>query len=131
MGESASPEARHELLQEVYEESHRLTRLVENLLSITRLDAGVLVLDKQWFPLEDVVGSALGRLRNEARGRLITKRLAPDLPLVVLDGVLIEQVLFNLVDNALKYSLRGRLSISPPRPTTKKYWSASPTAARG
>jgi two-component system sensor histidine kinase KdpD len=104
LGEGADPATRQALLGEVYEESNRLTRLVENLLAMTRLDSGVIAVDKQWFPLEDVIGSALGRLRKESRGRVISKHLPPDLPLVPLDGVMIEQVLFNLVDNALKYS---------------------------
>lgn len=104
LGEGADPATRQALLREVYEESDRLTRLVENLLAMTRLDSGVIVVDKQWFPLEDVVGSALRRLRKESGGRVIGKHLPADLPLVPLDGVMVEQVLFNLVDNALKYS---------------------------
>ena len=104
LGEGADAATRRALLGEVYEESNRLTRLVENLLAMTRLDSGVIAVDKQWFPLEDVIGSALGRLRKESGGRVISKYLPPDLPLVPLDGVMVEQVLFNLVDNALKYS---------------------------
>ncbi len=50
------------------EESNRLARLVDNLLSMTRLDAGTIEVEKQWFPLEDVIGSALGRLRKELAG---------------------------------------------------------------
>ena len=104
LGEKAEPATRLEMLGEVYEESDRLARLVENLLAMTRLDSGQMVIDKQWFPLEDVIGSAIGRVKKEGGGRLITKYLPPDLPLVPLDGVMIEQVLFNLLDNALKYS---------------------------
>jgi two-component system, OmpR family, sensor histidine kinase KdpD len=104
MGESADHATRDALLSEVYDESNRLTRLVENLLSMTRLESGVLVIDKQWFPVEDVIGSALRRLRKEIDGRPINKHLPAELPLVPLDGVMIEQVLFNLIDNALKYS---------------------------
>jgi two-component system, OmpR family, sensor histidine kinase KdpD len=104
LGEGADPATRQALLREVYEESNRLTRLVENLLAMTRIDSGVITIDKQWFPLEDVIGSALGRLRTESGGRVIDKHLPTDMPLVPLDGVMIEQVLFNLVDNALKYS---------------------------
>ena len=104
LGEGADAATRQALLGEVYEESNRLARLVENLLAMTRLDSGVIVVDKQWFPLEDVIGSALGRLRKESGQRVIGKHLPADLPLVPLDGVMVEQVLFNLVDNALKYS---------------------------
>ena len=74
---------------------------------MTRFDAGPIKVEKQWFPLEDVVGSALGRLRKELVGRAVNKRTGPDLPLVPLDGVLIEQVLVNLLENALRYSDDG------------------------
>ncbi len=98
---------RDDLLNVIVQESSRLSRLVESLLSMTRLDAGSIKVEKQWFPFEDVVGSALGRLRKELVGRTVNKRLAPDLPLVPLDGVLIEQVLVNLLENALRYSDDG------------------------
>ena len=68
LGESADRAQREALLQEVVEESNRLARLVDNLLSMTRLDAGAIEVEKQWFPLEDVIGSALGRLA-EGTGR--------------------------------------------------------------
>ena len=104
MGDAADEPTRDSLLAEVYDESNRLTRLVENLLSMTRVESGVFGIDKEWIPPEDVVGSALGRLRTETSNRVITKHLSPDLPPVAMDGVLIEQVLFNLLDNAAKYS---------------------------
>ena len=107
MGESADQAQRASLLEEVVEESNRLARLVENLLSMTRLDAGAIDVDKQRFPLEDVIGSALGRLRRDLTGRSVIKDLPPDLPPIPLDGVLVEQVLVNLLENALKYSPDG------------------------
>ena len=95
------------LLREVVEEANRLARLVDNLLSMTQLDAGATAVERQWFPLEDVIGSALGRLRKELAGRVVNKDVAPDLPLLPLDGVLVEQVLVNLLENAVKYSAAG------------------------
>ena len=80
---------------------------------MTRLESGLIVVDKQWFPLEDVIGSALVRLRKDITGRTVDKQIPAQLPLVPLDGVMIEQVLFNLIDNALKYSPAGSpISIS-------------------
>jgi two-component system sensor histidine kinase KdpD len=107
LGSGADPDIRTALLREVHDESDRLTRLVENLLAMTRFDSGVIEVDKQWFPVEDVIGSALGRLRGDGAGRVIEKHIPDDLPVVPLDGVMIEQVLFNLVDNAMKYSDPG------------------------
>jgi two-component system sensor histidine kinase KdpD len=107
LGDGGDAATRHELLKEVWEESNRLARLVDNLLSMTRLDAGSIQVEKQWYPVEDVIGSALGRLRKELAGRKVNKLLPADLPLVPLDGVLIEQVLVNLMENAVRYADPG------------------------
>jgi two-component system sensor histidine kinase KdpD len=107
MGETGDRTKREGLLREIVHESSRLARLVENLLSMTRLESGFINVEKQWFPLEDVIGSALGRLRRELEGRTVDKNLPQDLPLVPLDGVLIEQVLVNILENSLRYSDAG------------------------
>jgi two-component system sensor histidine kinase KdpD len=99
-----SPETRHELASTVADEGERLNRLVSNLLDMTRLESGAVSVHREWQSLEELIGSALGRLDARLAGRAVTVRVSPNLPLVALDGVLIEQALFNLVDNALKYS---------------------------
>jgi two-component system, OmpR family, sensor histidine kinase KdpD len=95
---------RRELLDSVQEEAERLNRLVENLLEMTRLESGSVALRKEWHPIEEVIGAALERLGKRLTDRRITTRVPPDLPLVPIDDVLIEQVLINLLDNALKYT---------------------------
>lgn len=95
---------RQELTQTVYDEAHRLNRLVSNLLEMTRLESGGVQVRKEWYPLEEVVGAALARLDAQLHNHLVTTDLDPDLPLIPLDDVLIEQVLINILENAVKYT---------------------------
>jgi two-component system sensor histidine kinase KdpD len=96
--------ARDELARSIYDEANRLERLVKNLLDMTKLEAGAVQLHKQWHPLDEVVGSALSRLERRLADYEVNTLLPSDLPLVHLDGVLIEQVLINLLENAVKFS---------------------------
>ncbi|HEX6274455.1 MAG TPA: sensor histidine kinase KdpD [Polyangiaceae bacterium] len=103
--------ARLELTTTILEESERLNRLIRNLLDMTRLESGTVRVNKEWLPLEEVVGAALHRLENRLAGREVKVELAPDLLLVPCDAVLIEQVLINLLENATKYA-DGPIEIS-------------------
>jgi two-component system, OmpR family, sensor histidine kinase KdpD len=98
---------RRELLTIAHEEAERLNRLVANLLDITRLEAGAVQVRKEWHSLEEVVGAALTRLERRLADRPVTTQIPADLPLVRLDGVLMEQVLLNLLDNALRHTPPG------------------------
>jgi two-component system sensor histidine kinase KdpD len=98
---------RRELLQMIYEEADRLNRLVSNLLQMTRLESGPIQLDKEWQSLEEVIGVALTRLAERLQAHPLTTHLPEDLPLLPFDSVLVEQVLINLLDNAIKYTLPG------------------------
>jgi two-component system sensor histidine kinase KdpD len=98
---------RRDLLQSIHEEAQRLNHRVRNLLDMTRLEAGAVALDLEWQSLEEVVGAALRRLDGRLAGRPVEVDLPPGLPLVRCDAVLVEQVLVNLVENALKYSPAG------------------------
>lgn len=98
---------RRELTQGIYDEANRLNLLVRNLLDITRLESGAVQVNRAWQPIEEVIGAALTRGEPQLVGRAVTVNLPPDLPLVALDEVLIEQVLINLLENAIKYSPAG------------------------
>lgn len=101
------PLAREELLGTVEDEARRLNRLVGNLLDMSRLESGRLELDRQWQSLEEVVGSAADRLGRLLEGHRLAVRLPADLPLVPMDAVLVEQVLVNLLENAVRHAGPG------------------------
>jgi two-component system sensor histidine kinase KdpD len=103
LGERMTPESRDDLLQSIEEESGRMTRFVANLLDMTRIEAGTLKPKRDWVDVADVVQSAVERTRKHAPGRGIETGIAADLPLIRGDSVLLGQVLFNLLDNAVKY----------------------------
>jgi len=82
----------------------RMSALVANLLDMARLQSGTVQLNRQWLPLQEVVGSALANLDEVLAGREVAVELPAELPLVALDAVLIERVLVNLLENAAKYA---------------------------
>ncbi|MCG3203608.1 MAG: Sensor protein KdpD [Elusimicrobia bacterium] len=92
------------LLQTIQTEGQRLSRLVQNLLEATRLESGAVQIKKERYPLEEIVGSALGRLEKSLHGRKVDVKLPRDLPAVPLDGMLIEQVFINLLENAIRHT---------------------------
>jgi two-component system sensor histidine kinase KdpD len=96
--------SRRELQEAIYEEAVRLNRLVTNLLDMTRLESGSLQLNRDWHSVEELVGSALARLEPGLKDRAVRLTIPADLPLVPVDGVLIEQALVNLLENAIKYA---------------------------
>jgi two-component system sensor histidine kinase KdpD len=83
--------------------AQRMSALVGNLLDMARLQAGGAPLNRQWLPLQEVVGSALASLDEVLAGRALAVALPAELPLVALDAVLMERVLVNLLENAAKY----------------------------
>jgi two-component system sensor histidine kinase KdpD len=89
---------------ELREQAIRLGRTVENLLDMARLRSGRVKLLKAWQPLEEVVGSSVKAVEASFPDPSIRIELAADLPLLEFDGVLIERVLVNLLENAVKYA---------------------------
>jgi len=95
---------RAELIESISEEAERMERLVSNLLDMTRLDSGGVILQSEFFPLEEIVGTALQRLDRQLAKRKVSVDLAEDLPMVHGDEVLLGQLLWNLLENAIKYT---------------------------
>ena len=94
---------RRELAETIADEAQRLHRSIANLLDLTRLESGTLQVHKEWHSVEEVVGAALTRLGPELDGRTIQVSLT-GLPLIPMDDILFEQVVRNLVDNAMRHS---------------------------
>jgi len=101
------PEAGQEMAQALRQEAQRINAMVNKLLDMARLQSGTVQLRLEWQPIEEVVGSALQAMQPVLGGRQIAIALAPGLPLVRLDAVLIERVLCNLLENAAKYTPSG------------------------
>jgi two-component system sensor histidine kinase KdpD len=102
---SLSAPEQDELVGTIQEEAERLNRFIANLLDMTRLESGALAPNLSLIDLDDVVGSVLRRVPHQNHKLVLA--LAPGLPMLKLDPVLFEQVLFNLLDNAAKYAPAG------------------------
>jgi two-component system, OmpR family, sensor histidine kinase KdpD len=91
----------------VIDESERLNRFIANLLDMTKLESGAIVPNSARHDVGEIVGSALRRAGKILLHHKVSLELSPDLPMLELDAVLFEQVLFNLLDNAAKYAPAG------------------------
>lgn len=100
-------ETRRQLLETVADEADRLNRLLENILQMSKLEAGAATPNRQWHVLEELVGSALHRTRRELANHEVAVHLPNDLPLLFVDGLLMEQVFVNLFENAARYTPAG------------------------
>jgi two-component system sensor histidine kinase KdpD len=91
-------------VKNLYRETDRLNRLINNLLQITRLEEGQVQLQRNGCSLEDIIQTALTRLEKKLNLKPCQVQLSPNLPLISCDKVLIEQVFVNLIENAIEYS---------------------------
>jgi two-component system sensor histidine kinase KdpD len=105
--EKYSAADRDELIATLQEEAERLNRFVSNLLDMTRLESGAIELKLELIDAAEIVGSALQRAGEVLARHHVAVEIEQDLPMLRLDAVLFEQVLFNLLDNAAKYSPAG------------------------
>ncbi|KGF69595.1 histidine kinase [Hoeflea sp. BAL378] len=105
--DAMSPADRADLLATVVDEAERLNRFIANLLDMSRLETGAMEPNASLIYLDDIVGSALRRARKIMAQHTISTDIPSDLPMLKVDPVLFEQVLFNLFDNAAKYAPPG------------------------
>jgi two-component system sensor histidine kinase KdpD len=104
--ELASAE-REGLIQAIVEEAAHLDQLLTNLLEVARLDGKPIAIRRRPEPLDEVVEAALSRLRGRLGARSVRSRVPEQIPMVPIDAVLIQQVLVNLLENALRYTADG------------------------
>ncbi|MFA6178466.1 MAG: DUF4118 domain-containing protein [Candidatus Methylopumilus sp.] len=93
-----------DLVEALHEQAFRMNSLVTNLLDMARLQSGKVMLNKQWYVLDEVVGTALRAMQPQLKRHRVEVHLPAELPLLQFDAVLIERVLCNLLDNATKYA---------------------------
>ena len=102
--DALSAETKEKLIANIQDESQWLIRMVENLLSVTRLDENAANLKKLPEAAEEVVADAIGRIRKRFPARVVAVSVPEDYLEVPMDGTLIAQVLINLLENAVKFS---------------------------
>lgn len=113
---------RYGLARDIYRDAEWLHGLVENILNLTKLQDGKLVLDKQPEALEEVIGAALTVMEKRLPGRSIDVNMPDEVVMVPMDAKLISQVLINLLDNAAKHTPADAeiaISVSTDRETVR------------
>ncbi|MGN0651172.1 MAG: DUF4118 domain-containing protein [Oscillospiraceae bacterium] len=101
--DSIDPEKRTNIYKSIYDDSQWLINLVENLLSVTRIEDGTMKIRRRSELMEEVIGEAVSRI-SKTSGRKITVHQEDELIMVKIDARLIVQVVINILDNAVKYS---------------------------
>lgn len=100
-------EARLEMLQVIDEESDRLNRFISGLIELARIDAGELQLRRQWGAIDEIVSAALTRAQPLTKDHKVVVKIDQELPAVRVDERAVSEVVYTLVDNAVKYSAPG------------------------
>lgn len=108
-GERLTPAERRALAESIYQQSRSMAEVMGNVLQMTRLETGAIVLKRDWASLAEIAGSALDRLAARLRDHRVMLDLPGDLPLVRVDAILVEQALCNLLENAARHTPAGTL----------------------
>jgi two-component system sensor histidine kinase KdpD len=107
LSKSFDDDAKADLLATIIDESERLNRFIANLLDMTKLESGAVMPNAALHDVGEIVGSALERASKILAKHRVEVEIDSELPMLMLDAVLFEQVLFNLLDNAAKYASAG------------------------
>jgi two-component system sensor histidine kinase KdpD len=114
--DTLSIDACKERAAEIFHESVRLNRLVINLLEMTKLQAGTLTVKREWCPVDEIVGAAVSCMDDKLESRKLDIEIADPAMVVPVDATLVQQILVNLLENAIKYSpVDSPLAISAKR----------------
>lgn len=103
-GESFSEKSREQLRSVIFEEANHMMHMVENILDMAKLQGGDVRISREWEAIEEIVGSAVATIRRRVSSTDIILDVPQDLPFLRCDSVLIERVIINLLENAVKYS---------------------------
>lgn len=106
-GDKITNEYKTELLRSIYEEGARLAKMVTNLLDVSSLESGAVKLNKELYFIEELIGSAVMRTEHKLSGHAVTTSVEHGLPLLRIDGLLVEQVLINLLENVAIHTPAG------------------------
>ena len=101
--------ASRDMLLQIFNQAQSMQQLIDNLLAMARLQQGGVHLNRQWFPVDELVGSALHQVRERLTDHPVHTDIPATLPLLHVDAVLMERLLVNLLDNAIKYTPSGTL----------------------
>lgn len=111
--DSLAPEQQDELLDSTLSEARRLDRYIQKLLDMTKIGQGELKLERDWVGLDDIISVALRRLQPLLQGQMIHTCLPAELPLLYVHGALLEQAVFNVLENAVRFTPQaGEIRIS-------------------
>ncbi len=97
-------EERRSFAMAIEREADRLNRLVANLLDMSRIEGGALKPEKEWYPIDELIHDVLGRMQPILLDRVVQTHISIDLPPVQIDYLEIEQILTNLIENAVRYT---------------------------